>query len=112
MSLLDEREKGFEAKYRLDEELAFKVNVRGAKLLGLWVADRLGLGPEPASLYARSVVENALSDPSHKMLLKQLEADLAAKGLAADAAELERQREGFLLQAKQELQAASQQKPA
>ena len=40
---LDERQKAFEAKYRLNEEIKFKIGIRGTKLLGLWVAEKLGL---------------------------------------------------------------------
>ena len=39
MTTFDEREKGFEAKYKHDQELQFKVEVRRNKLLGLWVAE-------------------------------------------------------------------------
>ena len=39
MTGFDEREKGFEAKYRQDQEAQFKVKALRNKLLGLWAAD-------------------------------------------------------------------------
>ncbi|OIQ95133.1 hypothetical protein GALL_229410 [mine drainage metagenome] len=79
MSAFDEREKAFEAKYHLDEELAFKVNARRDKLLGLWVADKLGLKGDEAEAYARSVLETDMIDAAHATMLAKLHADLAAK---------------------------------
>ena len=36
MTKFNEREKAFEAKFKLDEELRFKATARRNKLLGLW----------------------------------------------------------------------------
>ncbi|MEO1248775.1 MAG: ATPase inhibitor subunit zeta, partial [Pseudomonadota bacterium] len=43
MTTFEDREKGFEAKFKHDQELQFKVANRRNKLLGLWAADLLGL---------------------------------------------------------------------
>src|SRR5712691_11960428 len=43
MDIFEYREKGFEQKYKHDQELEFKIKVRANKLLGLWVAGELGL---------------------------------------------------------------------
>ena len=37
------REKGFEAKFKLDQEIEFQITARRNKLLGLWLAEKLGL---------------------------------------------------------------------
>lgn len=79
MSAFDERGKAFEAKYHLDEELAFKVNARRDKLIGLWAAEQLGLTGAEAEAYARSVVDSDMSDAAHKTMFKKLHADLSAK---------------------------------
>jgi hypothetical protein len=81
---LDEREKAFEAKYQLDEAVAFKVAVRQAKLLGLWVAERLGLDGAVATAYARAAVEADLLKPGHVALMAKLRDDLSAGGREAD----------------------------
>ena len=41
MTTFNDREKAFEDKYKHDQELQFKVEVRRNKLLGLWVAEML-----------------------------------------------------------------------
>ena len=88
---LDEREKAFEAKYQLDEAIAFKVNARRAKLLGLWVAERLGITGEDATVYARAAVESDLLVPGHVAMLEKLQNDLRTRGLDGDDADLSRE---------------------
>jgi hypothetical protein len=39
MTNMQDREKAFEAKFALDEELRFKAEARRNKLLGLWAAE-------------------------------------------------------------------------
>jgi hypothetical protein len=80
MTTFDEREKGFEAKYKLDQELAFKVNARRGKLLGLWAAAKMGLSGAEAQAYAKSVVEADFAQPGPDDIVRKLMADLAASG--------------------------------
>src|ERR1041384_6233903 len=56
MSKFDEREKEFEARFKHDQEFAFKVTARRNKLLGLWAAEHLGLVGGAAEAYAKEVV--------------------------------------------------------
>ncbi len=42
MTTFDKREEGFEKKFALDEEQKFKAEARRNKLLGQWVAEKLG----------------------------------------------------------------------
>lgn len=87
MTTFDDREKAFEAKYRLDQEVQFKVNIRRDKLLGLWAAERLGLEGDAAKAYALSVVDAEFSEPDHDASHK-VARDFAAKGIAIDEAAL------------------------
>jgi hypothetical protein len=76
----EDREKAFEAKYRLDQETEFKAHVRRNKLLGLWAAEQMGLSADDAQAYAKTLVELELT-PGHHDLEQRLLADLA-KGKA------------------------------
>ena len=40
--IYDERGKGFEKKFQMDEELQFKAAARSNKYLGEWVSEKLG----------------------------------------------------------------------
>ena len=45
MATFEDRQKGFEQKYKHDKELQFKINARRNKLLGVWAAKELGMPP-------------------------------------------------------------------
>lgn len=85
MTTFDDREKAFEAKYRLDQEVQFKVNIRRDKLLGLWAAERLGLSGDAAKAYALAVVDAEFTEPDHDASHKVVR-DFVAKGVALDEA--------------------------
>ena len=57
MTAFDTREKEFEARFKHDQELQFKITARRNRLLGLWAAQHLGLLGDAAEAYAQRVVE-------------------------------------------------------
>ena len=61
MTTFDEREEGFEKKFALDEEKKFKAEARRNRLLGLWVAEKLGITGDAAAAYAKEVVADRKS---------------------------------------------------
>jgi hypothetical protein len=63
MTTFDEREKAFEAKYKRDNELQFKVTARRNRLLGEWAAAKLGLTGQAAADYAKEVVSADFNRP-------------------------------------------------
>ncbi len=81
MNGLDNREKGFEAKYRLDEETRFRIAARRNKLLGLWAAERMGLSGDHAGDYAKEVVMADFIKPGDEDVLEKVLKDLTDKGL-------------------------------
>jgi hypothetical protein len=85
MATFDEREKGFEAKYKVDQELRFKITARRNKLLGMWAAQKLGLAGSDADAYAKEVVAADFSKPGDEDVIAKVVGDFTAKGVAADA---------------------------
>ena len=87
MTTFDKREEGFEKQFAVDEELRFKAQARRNRLLGLWVAEKLGLTGDAAAAYAKEVVaadfEAGDRDVVHKVMR-----DLAAKGETITESEL------------------------
>ena len=63
MATFDERQKGFEKKFKKDQELQFKAAARRNKLLGLWAAEQMGLKGEAAEAYAKEVVRSDFDKP-------------------------------------------------
>lgn len=106
MSEFENREKAFEKKFELDEELKFKISARAAKLIGLWVASELGLSGAGAEAYAQQVIAADLSEPGHEDLLKKIAADLSAKGVQHPHQELQRRYEDALRTAEAQMKAS------
>jgi hypothetical protein len=88
MTTFDKREEAFEKKFALDEEQKFKAEARRNKLLGLWVAEQLGLSGEAAGTYAREVVAAEFSEGGAAAVVRKVMGDLAAKGNAITEAQI------------------------
>ncbi len=79
MSTFDDRENAFEAKYAHDEDMKFKAEARGNKLIGLWVAEILGKSGDEAEAYAKEVVRADFEEAGHEDVMRKLLADLGDK---------------------------------
>jgi len=102
MTIFDGREKDFEARFKHDQELRFKVTARRNRLLGLWAAQRLGLADDAAQAYARQVVDAEFAG-GDRHVVDKLIADLAAKGQSVTPAQIQFELEHFAEQAKQQI---------
>lgn len=79
MPTFKDREKAEEAKFAHDAELAFRVNARRVKLLGLWVAGHLGMTGNAAEAYARDLVQVDFTEPGQEDVFRKVWADLQAR---------------------------------
>ncbi len=82
MTTFDKREEGFEKKFALDEEQKFKAEARRNKLLGLWVAEKLGLSGDAANSYAKEVVAAEFEGTDDAGVIRKVTGDLAARNVA------------------------------
>lgn len=82
MSGFEDRQKGQEAKFALDAELKFKAEARRNKLLGIWVAELLGLGGDEAKAYAADVVAADFEEAGDEDVFRKVSGDIKAKGLS------------------------------
>ncbi|MEL6387869.1 MAG: DUF1476 domain-containing protein [Pseudomonadota bacterium] len=88
MSQFDDRQKGQEAKYAMDQQTEFKVMARRNKLLGLWAADLLGLTDEEATAYAKTVVMADLEEPGDEDVFRKVRGDLDGKAVNVTDAQI------------------------
>jgi hypothetical protein len=102
MTAFDNREKDFEARFKHDQELQFKVTARRNRLLGLWAAKRMGLAGDAAQAYAKEVVDAEFHGGDGHVVAK-LVADLAAKGHAVTEAQVRFELDHLAEQAKQQI---------
>lgn len=105
MSGFDDREKGFEAKYKLDKEQSFKAQARRNKLLGLWAAEKLGVGGDAAESYAKEVVASDFDEPGDDDVLRKVLADFEAKGVAVGREDLRQKMDELLAVAAEQVKA-------
>jgi hypothetical protein len=99
MTTFDKREDGFEKKFALDEEQKFKAEARRNKLLGLWVADKLGISGDAAAAYAQEVVAADFEEAGDRDVVHKVTNDLSAKGVAITARELRVKMDELMAQA-------------
>ncbi|HEY0926867.1 DUF1476 domain-containing protein [Brevundimonas sp.] len=90
MTTFDDREKGFEAKFALDQEQEFKAVARRNKLLGLWAAEKMGLNAESAEQYAAAVVRADFEQPGEEDVFRKIAQDFEGSGLVVSEGEIRR----------------------
>ena len=103
MTTFDAREREFEARFKHDQELQFKITARRNRLLGLWAAQHLGLLGAAAEAYAQRVVEAQLQPGGTKNVVDKLAADLGAKDPTFTADRVRFELEHFAEEAKRQL---------
>jgi hypothetical protein len=79
MTTFDDREKGFERKFALDQDQEFRAVARRNRLLGEWAADLMGL--ENGKDYAAAVVKSDFDQPGDEDVLRKVHGDLKDAGL-------------------------------
>ena len=106
MTTFDKREEGFEKKFAHDEELRFKANARRNKMLGLWAAEKLGLSGDAANAYAKEVIMADFEEAGDNDVLKKVQKDLEAKGVASSEQDIRRTMNDLMEKAIAEIKAS------
>lgn len=103
MTTFDKREEAFESKFAHDEELQFKATARRNKLLGLWVAEKMGLSGEEAASYAKSLVVADLEEAGDDDVIRKVLADLMTVGIVKSEHQIRRTLDELMVVAIQEI---------
>ena len=103
MTTFNDREKAFEDKYKHDQELQFKVEVRRNKLLGLWVAEMLGLSGADAEAYAKEVVAADFEEPGDADLIRKIQGDTQPKNIDLSEHRLRKKMDELVAVAKEQV---------
>jgi hypothetical protein len=106
MSGLDKRGEGFEKKFAHDEELRFKATARRNKLLGLWVAEKLGKTGADAEAYAKTVVLSDFEEAGDDDVFRKVRKDLDGLGTAVSDHQIRRTMDELLAQAVNDIKAS------
>jgi len=86
-----DREKGFERKYQLDQEQQFRAQARRDKLFGQWAAGKLGKTGAAVDEYAAAVVDSNFEKPGDDDMLAKVRGDFKAANIAISDVELSSQ---------------------
>jgi len=105
MSNFNDREKAQEAKYAQDQEITFKATARRNKLLGVWIAEQLGLSGDDSQAYARDVVAADFEEAGDEDVFRKVWADLQAKSVDISEHRVRRQMEELMVEATRQIQA-------
>jgi hypothetical protein len=90
MTTFDDREKGFESKFALDQAQEFRAMARRNKLLGIWAAEKMGLSPESAEDYAKAVVRADFEQPGEEDVFRKIAGDFEGAGMEIRESEIRR----------------------
>lgn len=88
MTMFDDREKAFEAKFAHDEEMLFRVHARRNRLLGTWAAERMGLDAAETEAYAKSVVQADFEEAGDEDMIRKVLGDLISAGVDIDESDV------------------------
>jgi hypothetical protein len=103
MNGFENREKGFERKYSVDQENEFKVIARRNRLLGAWAAVQMGLSGDAVDSYAKEVVVADFDEPGDADVVAKVLRDFSEKGIDIDEAAIRRKMEELAAVARQQL---------
>jgi len=103
----DDRQRGQETKFQLDQELEFKAQARRAKLVGLWAAGLMGLEGDAANDYAKSVVVADLEEAGVEDLFRKIRADFDQQAVQLSDHQIRAKMEEALAEARISVQAGT-----
>ena len=102
MTTFNDRESAFENKFAHDEEMQFKITARRNKLVGLWAAEQMGLTPEEAEAYGKSVVQADFEEAGDEDVVRKLLGDLTSAGIDTDDAAIRAAMEAKMVEARRQ----------
>jgi hypothetical protein len=104
MTTFDDREKGFERQFALDQDQEFRANARRNRMLGEWAAGLMGL--ENVADYARAVVKSDFELPGDEDVLRKVFEDLKGSGAAITEGDVRKKMDELLAQARDSIKNA------
>lgn len=89
--IFDERKKGYEAKFKLDEDIKFRATSRGNKMLAEWLGPKFGMSVDERVTYGKELAMADLDKPGHDDLLDKVMKDAEKRKVKIFRADLEKE---------------------
>jgi hypothetical protein len=106
MTTFDNREKAYEAKFALDQDLKFKAESRRNKMLAEWAAAKLGITGAALEDYVKAVRKADLAEKGDDDVFRKVKQDFVDKGVAITDAEIRAAMGEFLGTAVKDIEAS------
>ena len=97
-----DREKGFEKKFVLDEELQFKVQARSNKYLAEFVTEKLGKTNEEKQKYIQEIIKADMEEAGSEDVFRKIKKDFTQASVSIEDKEIRDQMEKALARAKKD----------
>ena len=97
-----DREKSFEKKFQLEEEMQFKIAARSNKYLGEWASLKLGKNEEEKKNYIQEIIKSDLEEAGQEDVFRKIKKDFQAVSISIEDSEIRDQMEKALLRAKED----------
>ena len=102
MNKFDEREKSFERKFQMDEELQFKIAARSNKYLGAWAGAMLGKNEEEKKNYIHEIIRSDLEEAGQEDVFRKIKKDFQKASISVEETEIRDQMEKALSRAQED----------
>ena len=102
MNKFDERQKSFEKKFQMDQELQFKVQSRSNKYLAEFVSLKLGKTEEEKQNYIQEIIKADMEEVGQEDVFRKIKNDFQAASINIEEVEIRNQMEKALSRAKEE----------
>ena len=97
-----DREKGFEKKFALDEELQFKIQARSNKYIADFVIEKLGKTNEEKEKYIQEIIKADMEEAGSEDVFRKIKKDFADASINIEDKEIREQMEKALSRAKKD----------
>ena len=102
MNKFDEREKSFEKKFQMDEELQFKIAAKSNKYLAEWVSLKLGKNEEEKVKYIQEVIKADMEEAGNEDVFRKIKKDFISASINIEDTEIKNEMEKALSRAKED----------
>ena len=102
MNKFDDKEKSFEKKFAMDEELQFKLAARSNKYLGEWVSSELGKNEEEKKNYIQDKIRADMEEAGSEDVFRKIKKDFQTASICIEESEIRDQMEKALSRAKED----------
>ena len=102
MNKFNEREKSFEKKFQMDQELQFKVQARSNKYLAEFVSLKLGKTEEENKNYIQEIIKADMEEAGQEDVFRKIKQDFQTASISIEDAEIRDQMMRALLRAQED----------